>query len=75
MVTPPSEELANEHNVKAAFVFIDPSSRILRELNILVENDQLLPLIEHRFPLEQIADAHLQSQSGRTRGKIIIDVN
>ena len=75
VVQPPSEEIAKEHKVKAAFVFIEPSSRILRELNKLVESDQLTPLIEHHFSLEQIADAHLQSQSGRTRGKIIIDVS
>jgi NADPH:quinone reductase-like Zn-dependent oxidoreductase len=75
VVAPPSEEIAKKHNVKAAFVFIEPSSRILGELNTLVENDQLMPLIENRFPLEQIADAHLQSQSGRTRGKIVIDVS
>lgn len=71
----PNEEVAKEHGVKAAFVFIEPSSRILRELNTLVEADQLTPLIEHRFPLEQIVDAHSQSQSGRTRGKIVIDVS
>jgi len=75
VVQPPSEELAKQHEAKAAFVFIEPSSRILGELNKLVESDQLIPLIEHRFPLEQIADAHLQSQSGRTRGKIVIDVS
>lgn len=75
VVQPPSEETAKAHNVNAAFVFIQPSSRILRELNLLVEADQLTPLIEHRFPLEQIAAAHQQSESGRTRGKIVIDVN
>ncbi|TWX66875.1 NADP-dependent oxidoreductase [Colwellia demingiae] len=75
IVDQPSEEIAKEHNVKAAFVFIQPSSRILRELNTLVEQDQLIPFIEHRFPLENIAEAHLQSQSGRTRGKIVIEVS
>ncbi|PKF61742.1 NADPH:quinone reductase [Psychromonas sp. psych-6C06] len=75
VVEPPSEEKAQQHNVKAAFVFIEPSRRILKELNKLVEADQLKPLIEHSFSLEQIVDAHLQSQSGRTRGKIVIDVN
>ena len=75
IVDQPSEELAKQHNAKAAFVFIESSSRILRELNKLVEKDQLLPFIEHRFSLEQIADAHLQSQTGRTRGKIIIKVS
>jgi NADPH:quinone reductase-like Zn-dependent oxidoreductase len=75
VVAPPSEERAKENNVKVAFVFIEPSSPILRELNALVESNQLIPFIEHRFPLEQIAQAHLQSQSGRTRGKIVIDVS
>ncbi|SON50148.1 NADP-dependent oxidoreductase [Vibrio tapetis] len=75
VVDQPDETIAKSHNARSAFVFIEPSSRILNELNKLVESDQLTPLIEHRFPLEQIADAHLQSQSGRTRGKIVIDVN
>ena len=70
----PNQDKAQEYGVKGEFVFIEPSSRILRELNTLVEAKQLMPLIEHRFPLEHIAKAHLQSQSGRTRGKIIIDV-
>ncbi|TKF21576.1 NADP-dependent oxidoreductase [Vibrio genomosp. F6] len=75
VVDQPDEELAQAHNARAAFVFIEPSSRILKELNSLVEADLLKPLIEHHFTLETIVDAHLQSQSGRTRGKIVIDVN
>lgn len=71
----PSEEIAKQHGVKGAFVFIEPSSRILGELNSLVEANKLIPLIEHRFSLEQIVDAHKQSQSGRTRGKIVIEVS
>ncbi|MFT6986371.1 MAG: NADPH:quinone reductase-like Zn-dependent oxidoreductase, partial [Psychromonas sp.] len=43
VVQPPSEEVAKTHKVKAAFVFIEPSSRILRELNKLVEVKQLTP--------------------------------
>lgn len=75
VVDQPDEELVQAHNARAAFVFIEPSSRILKELNSLVEADLLKPLIEHRFTLETIVDAHLQSQSGRTRGKIVIDIN
>lgn len=71
----PSEDIAKQHGVTSAFVFIEPSSRILGELNTLVEEDKLLPLIEHRFKLEQIVEAHIQSQSGRTRGKIVIEVS
>ena len=70
----PNRDKAQEYEVKREFVFIEPSSRILRELNTLVEAKQLMPIIELHFPLEQIAKAHFQSQSGRTRGKIVIDV-
>lgn len=72
---PPSDDLAKEHGVKSAFVFIEPSRPILTELNKLVDAGQLTPLIEHRFPLEALQQAHQQSQSGRTRGKIVIDVS
>ena len=75
IVEQPDEALAEAHQARAAFVFIEPSSRILKELNALVDADQLKPLIEHRFTLETIVDAHLQSQSGRTRGKIVLDIN
>ena len=72
---PPNEETAKEFGVTGAFVFIEPSSRILGELNTLIEADKLMPLIEHRFSLEEMVDAHKQSQSGRTRGKIVIEVS
>ncbi|TYK66617.1 NADP-dependent oxidoreductase [Colwellia echini] len=75
VVDQPNEETAKAHDAKCAFVFIQPSRRILNELNTLVDNGQLTPFIENRFPLEQLADAHLQSQSGRTRGKIVIEVS
>lgn len=75
VVEQPNEAQAKQHQVRSAFVFIEPSSRILNELNRLVEQGQLMPFIEHQFSLEQIVEAHQQSQSGRTRGKIIVKVN
>jgi NADPH:quinone reductase-like Zn-dependent oxidoreductase len=74
VVQQPDEKEAKRHEVRAAFVFIEPSNRILRELAALVEAGQLMPYIEHHFNLETVAEAHAQSQSGRTRGKIVIDV-
>ena len=75
IVEQPDEALAKSHQARGAFVFIEPSSRILKELNGLVEADQLKPLIEQHFTLETIVEAHLQSQSGRTRGKIVLDIS
>lgn len=74
VVQQPDEDEAKGHDARAAFVFIEPSSRILRELAALVEAGQLIPYIEQHFSLEEIAEAHALSQSGRTRGKIVIDV-
>jgi NADPH:quinone reductase-like Zn-dependent oxidoreductase len=75
VVDQPDESVAKANNARSAFVFIEPSRRILEELNALVDEDKLRPIIEHRFTLETIAEAHLQSQSGRTRGKIVVEVN
>lgn len=71
----PNEDTAKSYGVNSAFVFIEPSSRILSELNTLVDAGQLAPLIENTYALEEIVSAHVQSQSGRTRGKIIIEVS
>ena len=48
--------------------------RQLDELAGWFEDGRLKPLIDRVFPLAEIAEAHLRSESGRARGKIIIAV-
>ena len=43
-------------------------------LNLLADTGRLRPLIEEVYPLEQIAEAHHRSETGRVRGKLVIRV-
>lgn len=50
--------------------------RILRELAALADAGKLRPLIEERrFTLETAADAHALLDSGKARGKIVVDIS
>ncbi|HJL33247.1 MAG TPA: zinc-binding dehydrogenase, partial [Polyangiaceae bacterium LLY-WYZ-15_(1-7)] len=40
----------------------------------LVDAGALRPVIDRRFPLDRIAEAHRYVETGRARGKVVIDV-
>lgn len=48
---------------------------VLRRLVEMVESGTLSPLVSKVYPLEKLALAHQQMETGRTMGKIIIRVN
>ncbi len=70
----PSEEKAKEFGVEAAFVFCKPNAGQLTEINRLIEEGKLKIHIETILPLTEVKKAHQLSQSGRTRGKIVLQV-
>lgn len=74
IVAPPSEEKAKAHNVRSAFIFIEPNAEILQELARLADSGHLRPVVSAEFALKDIAKAHEASESGRTVGKIVIHV-
>jgi NADPH:quinone reductase-like Zn-dependent oxidoreductase len=41
----------------------------------LMENEAVTPVIDRRYPLRDVASAIEYSETGRARGKIIVDVN
>jgi NADPH2:quinone reductase len=47
---------------------------ILRAIAKLVDAGALRPEVRHRFPLARLADAHRQVETGRTIGKVSVDV-
>ena len=70
----PSEEKAKEFGVEAAFVFCKPNAEQLAEINRLIEEGKLKIHIETVLPLAEVKKAHQLSQSGRTRGKIVLQI-
>jgi NADPH:quinone reductase-like Zn-dependent oxidoreductase len=73
-VQTPSEEKAKEFGIKAARVFCKPSAQQLAEINHLIDEGKLKIHIETVLPLTEVKKAHQLSESGRTRGTIVLQV-
>ena len=56
------------------YVFVRPDMGTLDALTELIEQGRLRVDVTETFTLEQIAEAHRSSESGRTRGKIVIKI-
>jgi NADPH:quinone reductase-like Zn-dependent oxidoreductase len=74
VIAPPPEERAAAQGCRSAFVFIQPRADWLTEIAQLIDSQQVQPIVETVLPLSQVAEAHQLSQSGRTRGKIVLQV-
>ena len=59
---------------RLAVVVRGASGENLARLGALVESGAIKPVIERAFPLADIAEAHRVAETGRTRGKIVIEV-
>lgn len=73
-VETPSAEKARELGVEAARVFCKPSAQQLAEINRLIDEGKLKIHIETVLLLTDVKKAHQLSQSGRTRGKIVLQI-
>jgi NADPH:quinone reductase-like Zn-dependent oxidoreductase len=51
---------------------VQPSNKQLREINQLIAEGKLKPHVATVLPLSEVRKAHQLSESGRTRGKIIL---
>ena len=60
---------------KAKTHLAKPNDKDLDFLRGLLEEEVLRPVIEKCFPLDQIVEAHRHVESGRTKGKIVLEIN
>ena len=74
VVENPDELKAKELGIKAAFCFVQPNAEQLTKLAQLADAGKFKVNIDSEFPLEQVDQAHLRSESGRAQGKIIINI-
>jgi NADPH:quinone reductase-like Zn-dependent oxidoreductase len=59
---------------KAKVHLAKPIDRDLDFLRGLVEEEKVRPVIEKCFPLAQIVEAHRHVESGRTKGKVVLEI-
>lgn len=67
--------MAEKYGVTPLFCFVKPSSAQLTALAALFDTGKLRVEIERSYQLSEIVHAHEHSESGRTRGKIVIDID
>jgi NADPH:quinone reductase-like Zn-dependent oxidoreductase len=72
IVMPPSNEKAENYGVRASMIGVQSSGKQLREINQLIAAGKLKTHIATVLPLSEVRKAHQLSESGRTRGKIIL---
>jgi NADPH:quinone reductase-like Zn-dependent oxidoreductase len=70
--SPPSAELAEKYGVRAEMIQSGPNGALLAEIAELVEEGKIKTTVETVLPLSEIKKAHELSESGHTRGKIVL---
>ncbi len=71
---PPSPERAAAAGVRAAFVFTQPRGAVLAQLVQRVDDGRLRIAVGQEFALVDAAQAHRLGESGKARGKMILQV-
>ncbi|MGE5296650.1 MAG: NADP-dependent oxidoreductase [Solirubrobacterales bacterium] len=74
IVQPPSEKEAAAHGVRQAFHYLDPKLSELEEIGRLVDAGKVRPIVDTVLPLSEARRAHEMSQTGHTRGKIVLKI-
>ena len=70
----PSEEKAQEFGVKSARVHCKPNAEQLAAISALVDEGKLKAHVATVLPLVEVKKAFQLSESGRTRGKIVLQI-
>jgi NADPH:quinone reductase-like Zn-dependent oxidoreductase len=61
-------------DLRATAMLVRPQAGQLARIAELVDAGMLKPVLSHRFPLAEAAAAHRQSETRRTRGKIVLEI-
>lgn len=65
---------AKRQGVKYTFLFMRASGRQLSEITTLIESGIIHPVIDRVFPFEKTAEALDYVETGRAKGKVVIDM-
>ncbi len=73
-VDPATVAAAAERGIRLAVMIVEADHAGMREIAALAESGKLRAHIAATFPLEQAAKAHEMGETGRTQGKIVLEV-
>jgi NADPH:quinone reductase-like Zn-dependent oxidoreductase len=74
IVGPLPAETAAQYGVRATNILVRPQGKQLAEIATLVDAGKLKPFVEAVYPLAEAAKAHEHVQTGRTRGKVVLNI-
>jgi NADPH:quinone reductase-like Zn-dependent oxidoreductase len=63
---------AESKGVKGYFILVQSSGEDMKQIASLLESGAVKPHVSKIFPFEQMREAHLEQETGRTVGKIVI---
>ncbi len=66
--------LAKERNVDVQSLMVHSNGKDMMTLAYMLENGSLKPHVSKSFPFDKMGDAHLQLESGRTVGKVVVTI-
>ncbi|GAA4737249.1 NADP-dependent oxidoreductase [Flavisolibacter ginsenosidimutans] len=69
-----AQSIAGDSNFTAKNYLVHSSGRDMEQLAILLKEGKLKPFISSRYTLEQMPEAHRKIETGKTRGKIVVNV-
>jgi NADPH:quinone reductase-like Zn-dependent oxidoreductase len=71
-ITDELKQKAARRNIKATAYMVHSNGDDMEQIAELLEAGTLKSHVSKEFPFDQIAEAHKQSESGKTRGKIVV---
>lgn len=74
LVSPPSEETAGKHGVRATMVVANPEGRILADVDRHVAAGEIHPRVTRTYPLERALEAIAEVEAGNVCGKVVLTV-
>ncbi len=66
--------VARKHGVKYRYLFMHPDGAELAELAGLIDAGTIRPVIDRVFPLKDVAEAFAYLESGRAKGKVVVEI-
>jgi NADPH:quinone reductase-like Zn-dependent oxidoreductase len=60
--------------ITATAILVEPDAVQLGRIAELVDDGHIRPIVSHLLPLDRASDAHRQSETRSTRGKIVLEV-